>query len=146
MRVHHRIARRLLAWSVVSLAACGDAPADPADEGVTPSPPSDITPPQWRRPVIDVTARGMTHVAIAWTPASDESGLVRYRVEVLGRVSEVTAPRTTLTGLPRRGAHEVVVRAFDAAGNEAPERASARVETLDGCALSLPALPRVVGR
>lgn len=71
------------------------------------------------------TARGT--VALAWSaPAENGRPITRYRVDVGGRVSEVTDTRATVGGLPDGDAVAVQVQAVNEAGPGAAATGTAR--------------------
>ncbi len=81
---------------------------------------ADETAPVWPEgAVMQITQAGETHLALRWTPASDDSGRVRYRVSANGLPPlEVDGTSTLLTGLTSGTAVAIDVRAVDGAGNE----------------------------
>ena len=92
----------------------------------TPAPPPDTTPPS---PPGPVTARldSATQVTLRWSAATDDVGVVGYRIardDVVLRT--VTGLATTDSGVAA-GPHTYVVTAVDAAGNESPGSTAAVV-------------------
>ena len=85
--------------------------------------PPDTTPPTapGKPTVSNVTPSSFT---AAWTPSTDNVGVVRYEVWVgftdfVYRAGSTTSTSFTVTGLQPNGAYTVTIRAFDAAGNSA---------------------------
>ena len=86
--------------ATVSAAACPDTQP--------PSTPTGLT----------VTARTVTTITLAWSPATDNVGVQGYDVSVDGVARPTTnQPATTLSDLACGRTYAVTVRAYDAAGN-----------------------------
>jgi hypothetical protein len=82
-----------------------------------------------------VRSRTRTSIAIAWTPATDNVGVARYRIYVDGAAAGDTAATDfTLDGLKCGRSYDIGVDASDAVGNRS-QRANVSVQTL-ACALA----------
>jgi exo-poly-alpha-galacturonosidase len=114
-------------FAVVAVDATGNATTYPVAAAVT-NPPYDTGAPVWpHRSVIRVSALGPTSATLTWTPATDDQGVVGYRVYVDGQpvgsgFTPVNTAATTastsyrITGLAPGSRHTVRVEAGDAAG------------------------------
>jgi arylsulfatase A-like enzyme/chitodextrinase len=112
----------------------------------TPLPPPDVVAPSV--PVgVRVVSVGLESVSVAWDASSDDRGVAGYRVWVDGVVVGSTdALEFSVSSLSPGTAYEVVVTAFDAAGNESlpSEVLTVETETPDVVAPSVPVGVRVV--
>jgi arylsulfatase A-like enzyme/chitodextrinase len=98
-------------------------------ETLVPDPP-DVLPPTVPSNV-RVTAVGVDSVSLAWDAASDDRGVVGYRVSVDGElVGSTDALAFVVSSLAPATAYSVVVTALDAAGNESLPSVPLVVETL----------------
>ena len=136
-------ARLLVAVLLATLLACAppdDAPAPAA----TPTKPTDTTPPTWPEGATAVLTRiGATHVALKWTPASDNVGVARYHLFVDERFhAEAHGPSTVLAGLAPSQWFQLRVEAQDAAGNTAKYGPTAHVTTDGRCEVGQAPAPR----
>jgi len=80
-----------------------------------------------------VTERSDRAVALSWSPADDDNGVVDYRVYVDDRLAGHTNGRTSfrMEGLAGGTTYAVRVKAVDAQGNESADGASLTVATSD---------------
>ena len=86
-----------------------------------PPPPSDTQPPS---APTNLAESGSTSSSItaSWTASSDNVGVSGYRVFVDGSLAGTTATTPyTVSGLSCGSSHQVVVDAYDAAGNRSPQ-------------------------
>ena len=105
---------------IVTTSAC---PAPP------PPPPSGDTSPPTAPTNLSQSASTTSSVTASWTASTDNVGVTGYDVLVDGTQSGTTATTSyTVTGLSCGTSHQVVVDAFDAAGNHSPQ-ASATMTT-----------------
>lgn len=91
------------------------------DQLVVARPPSDAVPPSWpAAATLTPTSVGQTIVRLSWPAASDDSGVVTYRLfRDDAKAAEVPGSQTTgaITGLTRETSYDLRVEAVDAAGN-----------------------------
>ena len=105
---------------VVTTSAC---PAPP------PPPPSGDTSPPTAPTNLSQSASTTSSVTASWTASTDNVGVTGYDVLVDGTQSGTTATTSyAVTGLSCGTSHQIVVDAFDAAGNHSPQ-ASATMTT-----------------
>lgn len=88
--------------------------------------PPDVTAPT-APTALRVDAQRNRSVRLTWEPASDDVGVVLYRVYRDGRLVDETSSRTCWDR-PGRGSYVYVVIAIDAAGNESPPSDPLEVE------------------
>lgn len=136
-------ARLLVAVLLATLLACAppdDAPAPAA----TTTKSADTTPPTWPEGATAVLTRiGATHVALKWTPASDNVGVARYHLFVDERFhAEAHGPSTVLAGLAPGQRFQLRVEAQDAVGNTATYGPTAHVTTDGRCEVGQAPAPR----
>ncbi|MGG1554212.1 Ig-like domain-containing protein [Paenibacillus ferrarius] len=80
--------------------------------------PVDVAPPIWTSGQLMITAKDTTSVSLAWSGASDNIGVMKYRVYKDGQeVATVAGTSYTVDGLSSDTAYTFQVQAGDAAGN-----------------------------
>ena len=95
---------------------------------VTTSACADTSPPSAPTNLVE-SASTSSSITAGWTASSDNVGVTGYRVFVDGSQAGTTAATSyTVTGLSCGTSHQVVVDAYDAAGNRSPQ-ASATMAT-----------------
>jgi glucose/arabinose dehydrogenase len=96
----------------------------PCDDHTPPSPPGNV----------HATDIGSTCVTLAWNPAHDDVGVVRYRVYRGGQlIGETPNTYFVVCGLTPDFTYTFQVSAVDAAGNESARSAQFVVRTRPGC-------------
>ena len=99
---------------------------------------ADRTPPTVPRD-LRVTGATVDSVSVAWTPSTDGSGSVTYRVDVDGgRRANTSTPAYTLTGLVSGRRYTVTVRATDRHGNVSRSSEAATVSPAAGAGAPQP--------
>jgi fibronectin type 3 domain-containing protein len=89
---------------------------------------------------VTAAADGADSVSVSWTAADDNVGVDHYRVYLDGNLA-ATTPALSVSGIPATaGAHQLAVRAVDAAGNVGPAgNAQVTLATVDTQPPSVPA-------
>ncbi len=125
------IACSIAALVMLSLSACSDSgggttpsgtPAGSADN-VAPSTPTNLS----------ATAMSSSQINLVWTASTDNVGVAGYRIYRGGvQVGTSTTPAYTHAGLTPSTNYSYTVSAYDAAGNNSPQSASANATTMAG--------------
>jgi hypothetical protein len=94
--------------------------------------PTDEIPPTFDNPNL-VATPSSSSIELSWTEATDAVGVAGYRLFVNGSAAAETAGlTTTVGGLTPDTPYDIVVQAFDAAGNVSTDGPSVTVSTLPG--------------
>ena len=99
--------RSAVSWLIVTTGACADT-----------------SPPTAPRNLVE-SAATVSAISAAWTASTDNVAVTGYRVYLDGTLAGTTATTSyTATGLSCGRSHQVVVDAYDAAGNRSPQTAA----------------------
>jgi uncharacterized protein YjdB len=109
-----------LAQAVVTVTAPGTEPG------------LDTTLPTWIGGSLAATNKGTTSLTLSWTGASDNTGVVKYRIYKDGlEIAAVTGTEYTVTGLLPDTQYTFTVQAEDGAGNRSEDGPARTERTLD---------------
>ncbi len=129
-----RVYNRALADSEIATlgAVTPPAPAPPLADTTAPSIPSGLT----------ATATSATQINLAWSMATDNIGVVGYRVYRGGsQIATTATPSYSNTGLTPSTGYSFTVAAYDAAGNVSGQSSAASVTTQPVPDTAAPSVP-----